>query len=163
MSNTFCIKVSISVFLAYRVLGISRREWSSKTQNTTNTISKNVFGPGTFSASGLWPFIKNPKPVNNKVAPPPPPARVFGASLLGKFQSRVAFWALDSKKGMYVKGPAKPKKSVSPVGGWVGQRPKKDQGQVYFSTFVLWCFWPPLTEKRPKTWWKHFFLGDDFS
>jgi hypothetical protein len=36
-----------------------------------------------------------------------------------------------------------------PRGGWVGQRPKTDQGQIYFR-FILWCFLTPLTEKRPK-------------
>jgi hypothetical protein len=43
-------------------------------------------------------------------------------------------------------------KSVTPVvGGWVGQRPKRDQGQ-FFSDIFVWYILTPLTEKRPKTW-----------
>jgi hypothetical protein len=54
------------------------------------------------------------------------------------------------------KGPPKIKTGDPVVGGWVGQRPKKDQGQIYcFDIYIFkWYFLTPLTEKRPKTWYK---------
>jgi hypothetical protein len=39
----------------------------------------------------------------------------------------------------------------SPCGEWVGQRPKKDQGQINTFRCFLWCFRTPLAEKRPKS------------
>jgi hypothetical protein len=56
------------------------------------------------------------------------------------------------------KGPPK-KKIGDPHGGWVGQRPKKDQGQIYVFDIFLWCFFllpsPRNTQKRNKK--KSFF------
>jgi hypothetical protein len=54
-----------------------------------------------------------------------------------------------------------------PRGGWVGQRPKKDQGQICFFD-IRFFFLTHLTEKRPKPWLKNQsrksigfgFLGD---
>jgi hypothetical protein len=54
-----------------------------------------------------------------------------------------------------------PKQKVGdPRGGWVGQRPKKDRGQIYF----LICFYgvfllPPLTEKKSRKTCFGFFVG----
>jgi hypothetical protein len=36
-------------------------------------------------------------------------------------------------------------------GGRVGQRPKKDQGQIFVCDIFYGVFLTPLTEKRPKT------------
>jgi hypothetical protein len=45
---------------------------------------------------------------------------------------------------------AAPKKSRT-TPWWVGQKPKKQQGQIRFPEIFVWRFRTPLTEKRPKT------------
>jgi hypothetical protein len=58
---------------------------------------------------------------------------------------------VGAEVGARGKGPPK-KKIGDPRGEWVGQKPKKDQGQIHFFDILFMVFFlTPLTEKRPKT------------
>jgi hypothetical protein len=73
-----------------------------------------------------------------------PDPKYFGVCVWGGIGKKA-----EVQKPNRVQGAAK-RKNGNPRGGWVGQRPKKDQGPIYFFDIFLSCFWSPLTEKRPK-------------